>query len=45
VELSTMQKKLNTGYGIVASVMFPIPTKDIRWKVYKVYIERIKNET
>lgn len=35
-------KKLNSNYGIVAFVMFPIPTKDIRWKVY---IERIKNET
>lgn len=35
-------KKLNSNYGIVVFVMFPIPKNDIRWKVY---IERIKNET
>jgi len=35
-------KKLNSNYGIVAFVMFPIPTNDIRWKTY---IERIKKET
>lgn len=35
-------KKLNSNYGIVAFVMFPIPKKDFRWKLY---IERIKEET
>jgi hypothetical protein len=35
-------KKLNSNYGIVAFVMFPIPKNDIRWKPY---IERIKEET
>lgn len=35
-------KKLNSNYGIVAFVMFPIPKNDIRWKPY---IERIKEKT
>lgn len=35
-------KKLNSNYGIVAFVMFPIPLNDTRWKEY---IERIKKET
>lgn len=35
-------KKLNSNYGIVAFVMFPIPTNDTRWKAY---IERIKEKT
>lgn len=35
-------KKLNSNYGIVAFVMFPIPTNDIRWKAY---VERIKEKT
>ena len=35
-------KKINSTQGIVAFILFPIPTKDNRWKEY---IERIKNET
>jgi|SRR5690606_24720956 len=35
-------KKLNSNYGIVAFVMFPIPTNDVRWKKY---IERIIEKT
>lgn len=35
-------KKLNSNYGIVAFIMFPIPLNDNRWKDY---IERIKKET
>lgn len=35
-------KKLNSNYGIVAFVMFPLPKNDMRWKTY---IERITIET
>ncbi len=35
-------KKLNSNYGIVAIVMFPLPINDLRWKMY---IERITKET
>lgn len=35
-------KKLNSNYGIVAFVLFPIPLNDNRWKNY---IQRIKDET
>lgn len=35
-------KKLNSNYGIVAFVMFPIPANDLRWRTY---IERIKEKT
>ncbi|MFC4221033.1 hypothetical protein [Flagellimonas marina] len=35
-------KKLNSAQGIVAFVLFPIPSNDTRWKVY---IERIKDKT
>ena len=35
-------KKLNSNYGIVAFVMFPLPKNDMRWKTY---IERITKET
>ncbi|NAS12248.1 hypothetical protein [Poritiphilus flavus] len=35
-------KKLNSTQGIVSFVLFPIPPKDDRWKIY---IERIKKET
>lgn len=34
-------KKLNSNYGIVAFVLFPIPVKDNRWEVY---IDRISTE-
>lgn len=34
-------KKLNSNYGIVAFVLFPIPVEDDRWKIY---IERISTE-
>jgi len=34
--------KLNSAYGIVAFVLFPIPTNDKRWEVY---IDRIIEKT
>lgn len=35
-------KKLNSNYGIIAFVLFPVPTNDNRWQIY---LDRIAQET